>query len=180
MKKIIYQFILKLFGWKVTGDYPAHIKQKILVAAPHTSNWDFPLGLLVRGVIEDDVKYVGKASLFKGPLGYIMRFLGGVPVNRSRSNNFVDAVVDMFTERKSFSILFAAEGTRKKVDKLKTGFYHIAKQANVPIIPSILDYEKKEFRFLPLINTTSDTEEDLIKIEKIFRGIKGYYPEKSF
>lgn len=180
MKKKLYQFILKLFGWKVTGDYPAHIKQKILVAAPHTSNWDFPLGLLVRGVIEDNVKYVGKASLFKGPVGVIMRFLGGVPVDRSRSNNFVDAVVEIFKERKVFSILFAAEGTRKKVDKLKTGFYHIARQANVPIIPAILDYEKKEFRFMPLFHASDDSEADIKKIEEIFRGIKGYYPEKSF
>jgi len=161
----ISKFVLRLIGWKVVGHYPNEVKKKILVAAPHTSNWDFPLGVMIRSVIKDDVKYVGKASLFKPPIGWIIGPLGGVPVDRSKSNNFVDAVVKEFDSKEEFSVLFAAEGSRKKVEKFKTGFYHIARLAKVPMLPTILDYDKKEFRFLDLIWATDDTEGDISKIE---------------
>ena len=180
MKKYICKSLLKFVGWKVTGVYPYEVRRKILAVGPHTSNWDFPLGILVRGSLNDKIKYVGKSALFKPPLGWIMRWLGGVPVDRSKSNNFVDGVVKLFDEHKELSILFAPEGTRKKVKKLKTGFYHIAKLSNVPILPVVLDYKKKEFRFMPLFFPTKNTESDILEIENTFRGVQGYYPEKSF
>lgn len=164
----------------MVGHYPNEVKKKILVAAPHTSNWDFPLGVMIRSVIKDDVKYVGKASLFKPPIGWIIGPLGGVPVDRSKSNNFVDAVVKEFDSKEEFSVLFAAEGSRKKVEKFKTGFYHIARLAKVPMLPTILDYDKKEFRFLDLIWATDDTEGDISKIEDLFKGIKGCNPAQGF
>lgn len=180
MKKKFFDLLLKIIGWKTTGDYPRHIKKKILAAAPHTSNWDFPLGVMVRGTLNDDVKYIGKASLFKPPIGWIMKALGGVPVDRSKSNNFVQGVVDLFQGRNELSILFAPEGTRKKVEKFKTGFYHIARLANIPILPVVLDYDKKEFRFEPLYYPTSNIEADIENIEKIFKGVKGYNKKRSF
>ncbi len=167
-------------GWKVTGPYPRDIKKKILVAAPHTSNWDFPLGVMVRSIIRDDVKYIGKASLFKPPLGWILKPMGGIPVDRSRSNNFVEAVVQKFDSTDKLSVLFAAEGSRKKVERFRTGFYHIARMAKIPIVPAILDYEKKEFRFDELIWPTDNVEADLERIEQLFKGVRGYYPGKSF
>lgn len=176
----ISKFILRLIGWKVVGHYPREIKKKILVAAPHTSNWDFPLGVMIRSVIKDDVKYVGKASLFKPPLGWILGPMGGVPVDRSKSNNFVEAVVKEFDSKEVFSVLFAAEGSRKKVEKFKTGFYHIARMAKVPMLPTILDYDKKEFRFLDLVWATEDAEEDIKKIEGYFKGVKGCNPKQGF
>ena len=180
MSASISKFILKIFGWKVTGYYPKEIKKKILAAAPHTSNWDFPLGLLVRNVIEDNVKYIGKSSLFKPPFGWIFSKLGGVPVDRSKSNNFVDAVVDEYRIRESFAVLFAPEGKRKRVERFKSGYYHIARLAGIPIVPCVLDYAKKEFRFLPVYWPTDNVEQDLIAIENLFRGIKGYHPKQSF
>lgn len=104
------------------------IPDKFVIAViPHTSSWDFPLGLLVRSVMDIDVKYLGKDSLFKGPFGGLFRWLGGYPVDRSKNNNFVDTVIDIFKREEKFSTAIAPEGTRKKVDQLKTGFYYIAK-----------------------------------------------------
>jgi len=180
MLQILSSLILKAFGWKITGVYPKNVDKKILAAGPHTSNWDFPLGLIVRVLIEDKVQFIGKASLFKPPFGWAFKALGGVPVDRSKSNNFVDSVVEEFNKRPKLSILFAPEGTRKKVKTLKTGFYFIAKNAQVPILPCILDFEKKEFRFLDLFFPSDNTASDLIKIEQMFRGIKGKNPEQGF
>jgi len=172
--------ILKIIGWKITGPFPRDVKKKILVAAPHTSNWDFPIGICIRGILRDKIKYVGKASLFKPPFGWLLKKMGGVPVDRSKSNNFVEAVTQLFNEREELSILFAAEGKRKKVDKFKTGFYYIAQKANIPIVPTILDYDKKEFRFEKMIWPSDDAEADIEKIENIFKGIRGYHADYSF
>jgi len=172
--------ILKLIGWKVAGPFPRDVKKKILVAAPHTSNWDFPLGILIRGVLKDKIKYVGKDSLFKPPMGWLLKRMGGISVDRSKSNNFVEAVVKAFDKREELSILFAAEGKRKKVEKFKTGFYYIAKNAKVPILPTILDYDKKEFRFTELIWPSDNDKADIAMIENIFKGIRGYHAKYSF
>lgn len=180
MRARISALIMKLFGLKIVGKYPYHAKKVVLIAGPHTSYWDFPVGLLIRSASKIDVKYVGKASLFKPPLGWIMKALGGVPVDRSKRNNFVDSVVDVFDSKEEFAVLFAPEGTRKKVEKLKTGFYYIAKGAGVPILPIIFDFGNKEFRWLDLIYPTDNVEEDIEKIESLFRGVKGYSSKNSF
>ena len=171
---------MKIIGWKVVGDHHPEVPKRILIAGPHTSNWDFPLGLMTRSIIQDDIKYVGKASLFKPPLGWIMKKLGGVGVDRTKSNNFVDAVVQEFSKHDRLAILFAPEGSRKKVEKFKTGFYHIARQAKIPILPAVLDYRDKEFKFLPLFWATGDEKKDLQYIENLYKGVAGYHPEKGF
>ncbi len=180
MFRILSKVILKLLGWKITGDHQGSVAKKILVAAPHTSNWDFPMGLMVRSIIQDDVKYIGKDSLFSGPLGALFTKMGGIGVDRKKSNNFVEAVVKKFNSKEKLSILFAAEGSRKKVEKFKTGFYHVARLAEVPILPFVLDYKNKEFRFLDLIWTTENHVSDMEKIENLFKGVQGYHPDKSF
>jgi len=172
--------ILKLLGYSVVGEYPYNLKKVVLIAAPHTSYWDFPFGLLIRSASKIDVKYVGKASLFKPPLGWIMKPLGGVPVDRTKSNNFVDSVIDVFNSKDEVAILFAPEGTRKKVEKFKTGFYYIAKGAGVPIVPIKFDFGKKEFRWLDVFYPTDNPTEDLKKIEDMFKGVQGFTKEKSF
>lgn len=176
----ISKMILKLFGWKVTGNYDRTINKKILVVAPHTSNWDFPLGLLARNVIRDRVQFVGKDSLFRPPIGGLMKALGGIPVDRSRSTNFVRAVVKEYETRDKMTIVMAPEGTRKKVNKFKTGYYYIAKAAQIPIIRVRFNYEKKEIHFGDPFYPTENSERDIKMIEDYFRGIKGYYPQNSF
>jgi len=173
--------IYKIIGWKCKNEnYPYHIKKKILIAAPHTSNWDFPIGVMARSILNDKIKYIGKESLFKPPLGWIMYPLGGIPVKRSKATSFVRAIVNEYLEREELAIVIAPEGQRKKVDHFKTGFYYIAKAANIPIIPTVFDWEKKEVRFLDPIYTTEDSKADIKKIEDMFRGIKGKVPKDSF
>lgn len=180
MRSRLSGFILRILGYKVKGEYPRDLKKLVVIAAPHTSYWDFPFGLLIRAYCKIDVKYVGKASLFKPPLGWFMKRWGGVPVDRSKSNNFVDSVIQLFQEKESLTILFAPEGTRKKVEKFKTGFYYIAKGAKLPILPIVFDFGKKEFTWLDLIYPTEDSEADLVKIQNIFKGVQGWTSENSF
>lgn len=180
MRSRLSAWILKLLGFSILGKYPYELKKVVLIAAPHTSYWDFPVGILIRSAEKIDVKYVGKASLFKPPLGWIMKALGGVPVDRSKRNNFVDSVIDEFDKKEEFAVLFAPEGTRKKVDKLKTGFYFIAKGAGVPILPIVFDFGNKEIRWLDPVYPTDNVEEDIKKIESLFQGVQGFNPKNSF
>jgi len=158
----ISKAILGIFGWKVTGSIDPSLKKFVLIAAPHNSAMDFPLGLFARNVIDRDIKYIGKDSLFKAPFGWLMRSLGGYPVDRSKSNNYVQSIVDIFNEHEEFAIALAPEGTRKKVEKFRTGFYYIAKGAGVPIVLVRFDQSKKEVHFDPKpFWPTDDSEADI-------------------
>lgn len=172
--------ILSLFGWKVTGEYDNTVPKKVMVVAPHTSNWDFPLGLLARPIVDDWVQFVMKSSLFKPPLGWIMKALGGIPVDRSKSSNFVDAIVKEFDKRDRLCILFAPEGTRKRVDRFKTGYYHVARQAGVPLVFFRFDHANKEMHFSKPFYLTDDQQSDLAFVEDYFRGVQGRIPEAGF
>ncbi len=180
MTRLLSKSILKLLDWKIVGNHRPDINKKIMIAGPHTSNWDFPLGIMVRSIIKADIKYVGKSSLFKPPLGWIMTKLGGIGVDRSRSTNFVEAVVDQYNKHTFLTILFAPEGSRSRVEKFKTGFYHVARLANIPILPVVLDYKKKEFKFLPLFDITGDEAKDISFLEQYYDGVPGYNPDNGF
>ncbi|MCB0578031.1 MAG: 1-acyl-sn-glycerol-3-phosphate acyltransferase [Phaeodactylibacter sp.] len=181
MFRAISKFLLRALGWQVVTEFDELPKKYVIIAIPHTSNWDFPIGLMVRSAMGFDAKYVGKDSLFKNPvLGTIMRWLGGYPVDRSKNNNFVDAVVDIFNSKEEFAITIAPEGTRKKVDKLKTGFYFIALGAKVPIIMVKFDWEHKQVVFSRPFFPSGDKEADFAFITDYFRGVKGKNPENSF
>lgn len=169
----------KLWGWKIEGGIPENLKKYILVVGPHTSNWDFPLGLLVRSIIRVDAKYMGKASLFKPPFGWIFRALGGYPVDRSKNNNYVEAVVDIFDSKEEFAITITPEGTRKRVNELKSGFYYIALGAKVPLIMVIFDYPAKTIRFSEPFYPSGNKEEDFEVIISHFRGVQGKNPENG-
>ena len=117
-------------GWKLIGDVPHHEKKYIIIVAPHTTNLDFIIGILVRGILGFNSKYLGKKSLFKAPFGWFFRMMGGYPVDRSRSTNLVDQVVEIFNNHEEFVIGLAPEGTRENVGEWKTGFYFIAQKAN--------------------------------------------------
>lgn len=166
--------ILNIFGWKIEGGIPPDLKKYVVIAVPHTSAWDFPLGVLSRSGIDADIKFIGKKSLFKPPFGWLMYKLGGYPVDRSKSRNFVQSVVDIFDHHKEFAIALAPEGTRQKVEKLKTGFYYIAKGAGVPILFVSFDYGSKVVKYDPeVFYPTDDAEADLAHIWNYYKGIKG-------
>jgi len=149
-----------------------------MVVAPHTSSWDVFMGFAFRSALKiDHIKFIAKQELFKPPFGFMFRRLGGVPVDRFSKNNFVDQIVQMFNSNDSFAIALSPEGTRKKVDRLRTGFYHIAHLAQVPIVMLAMDFEHKEFRFSPPFYTTDDEAADLNTILNFFQGVKGQNPE---
>lgn len=180
MFSAISQFILRLWGWTIEGRYPHEVKKMVVIVFPHTSNWDFPVGVLVRSALKADIKYVGKASLFRFPFGGLFRWLGGYPVDRSKNTNFVDAVVDIFNREDRFAITLTPEGTRGKVDKLKTGFYYIALGAKVPIVCVKFDWGRKIVGFSAPFYPTGDYDADIIDILKYYKGVKGYHPELAY
>jgi len=182
LKQRFFKFLFtKVWGWKLVGDFPMDQKKFIITVAPHTSFWDFPLGIMFRNWYGVDIRFVIKASFFKNPVvGAVTKWLGGIPVNRSKANNFVSAVAQIFNERDSLIICITPEGTRKKVVKFKSGFYYIAKRADVPVLPVVFDFEKKEMQLAELMYMGDDPEVEIERLQAVYRGVKGKYPEKSF
>jgi len=169
----------KVMRWKLKGTFP-DLEKCVVIVIPHTHWLDFPLGVIVRKVINKEINYIGKKGLFKAPYGWFFRWLGGTPVDRSQNTNMVDAVAQVFKEKAIFRFALAPEGTRKKVKALKTGFYHIAKKANVPIVMVAFDFGKKEVKFSEPLWPTDDINQDFKKVRQFFKGVKGRIPEYSF
>lgn len=180
MKRRVWWLYLKLRGWKPINTFPAEIQSCVLAVAPHTSNEDFFLGLAYRRIFKiDHAKFLGKAELFRPPFGFIFKWLGGTPVYRDSKHNMVEQVVAKFKADSNFMLALSPEGTRKKVDKLKTGFYYIAKQANVPIVMVGLDYANKQLVCSAPFYTTKNEEDDFQQIILFFKNIKGKIPENG-
>jgi 1-acyl-sn-glycerol-3-phosphate acyltransferase len=178
MLRPVYLLVFKLLGWKVEGDFPHHIKKYIVAVAPHTSNWDFPLGVMARSILRiQKARFLGKHSLFKPPFGWFFRSLGGYPVNRSGSHDVVQQVVDIFNAHEDFILALAPEGTRKKVDKLRTGFYYIAKGAGVPIVPVGFDFSAKRVVIGSPMLPSDDFNGDMNLLLAFYRKMKGRNPE---
>lgn len=176
------QWILRILGWQYTGtETLRNIDQFVVAIGPHTSNWDFPLGLLVRwaGGL-DKIRFIGKESLFRPPYGWFFRALGGFPVVRSEHKNQVEMYIEQFKLKPVFAIIIAPEGTRKKTDKLKTGYYYIAKGAGVPIVPATIDYKNKKVSFHEPFYASQDCEQDFAIIENYISIGYGKYPEKGY
>lgn len=167
---------LKLTGWEIKGPPPAE-KKYVLIGAPHTSNWDFPLGLAIFFVLKFDVTFLGKHTLFWGPFGVIMRWLGGLPVDRRSSHNVVEEMTKTMKDADRMILVIAPEGTRSKVDNWKRGFYHIAHGAGVPIYCGFVDFENKQAGIGPIFHTTGDVDKDMVELQAFYKGIKGKRPE---
>ncbi|MCL7762805.1 1-acyl-sn-glycerol-3-phosphate acyltransferase [Polaribacter sp. Z014] len=176
--KTIARFILfTILGWKLENDFPKSPKKYVVIAAPHTSWLDFPIAILSRMSSGTMIHFIGKASLFKGPFGFFFKVLGGTPVDRTKSTNMVDAVIDVFNSKEEFRLGISPEGTRKKVDKWKTGFYYIAKGAAVPIVMATLDFKNKKIKISQPYYTTDSKEADFKVFHSFFKGVKGKNPE---
>ena len=179
MIRCLSKKIFHWIGWRLEGRFPSNLPKKILIVAPHTSSMDFPIGILVKFWLDIRATFYAKEELFKGILGWILRSLGGLPVDRSKNNNVVGQAVADFLKNTHHTILITPEGTRKKVDRFKSGFYHIAHKANVPIIPIAFDYGRKVIKVLPTYYVKGEGDIEIEKIRQLFSGIKGKIPEYS-
>jgi 1-acyl-sn-glycerol-3-phosphate acyltransferase len=165
---------LKLTGWRVEGSLPANTPKSVLIAAPHTSNWDLPYTLMVCFVLRLTPYWMGKASIFKAPFGGVMRWLGGMPVDRSKSNNLVVASADAIrTADFALQLIVPPEGTRSQARQWKTGFYFIAQAAQVPIVMAYMDYANKRSGLGPVFVPTGDMEQDMATIKAFYAPFKG-------
>lgn len=165
--------VLKLAGWKSVGESPADLKKCVMIAAPHTSNWDLPFMLMIAFVLRKKIYWMGKEQIFKFPFKGLMMWMGGIPVDRSKSNNVVQASVDAITNAEQMYLIVPPEGTRAKVTYWKTGFYHIAHNAGVPILMGFLDYTNKTGGILGTFETTGDIDADMKAIQESYAPIMG-------
>ena len=164
----------RLKGWKIVGELPVSAVKSVIIAAPHTSNWDLPYTLMVCFVLRLNVYWMGKASIFKPPFRGVMMWLGGISVDRGQSNNLVAASSAAIMQASGpLQLIVPPEGTRSGTRFWKTGFYYIAAGAGVPIVMAYLDYEKKVGGLGPVFKTTGDIDADMVAIKAFYAGVKG-------
>ncbi|MEI7447030.1 MAG: lysophospholipid acyltransferase family protein [Burkholderiales bacterium] len=165
---------LRLTGWRIEGTLPASAHRSVLIAAPHTSNWDLPYTLMAGFALDLHLYWMGKASLFRAPWGPVMRWLGGIAVDRSRSNNLVADTARALREADGpLQMVVPPEGTRGRTRHWKTGFYYIALEAKVPIVLAFMDYHRKVAGLGPIFVPTGDVERDMAEIKRFYSGVKG-------
>ena len=169
--------ILRLGGWTIIGERPTE-PQGVIIAAPHTSNWDGVWALTCKVALKlDDARFFGKHSLFWFPLGNLLRALGGIPLDRSHAGGAVQQAVDLLSEGEPMLFALAPEGTRSKRDHWKNGFYHIAMKANVPVTLAFLDFGRRRIGLGPTLHLTGDVEHDLGRIRDHYADVVGKRPE---
>lgn len=176
LKRTIGHAFLKAAGWKVEGSRPP-IDRYVIIAAPHTSNWDMPFMLAFAFIYDIPVRWMGKHTLFKPPFGPFMKMLGGMPIVRHRPGGIVEQMVEAFEENDELVLMVPAEGTRSYVDYWKSGFYRIAVAADVPVVLSYLDFSRKEGGIGPALKMTGDIHADMDRIRAFYAGKTGLRPE---
>ena len=165
---------LRTTGWKIEGALPAHAAKCVLIAAPHTSNWDLPYTLMVAFALRLNIYWMGKHSLFRWPFGALMRWLGGIAVDRGRSTNLVTASAQAIQAADGpLQLVVPPEGTRGRTRHWKTGFYFIALEARVPIVMAYMDYERKLSGLGPVFTPSGDVERDMAEIKRFYAPFKG-------
>jgi len=165
---------LKLAGWRIEGELPASVRKCVLIAAPHTSNWDLPYTLMTAFVLQLNIYWIGKESIFRPPFGALMRWLGGIAVRREQSNNFVAAAVAALNEADApVQLIVPPEGTRSKTKQWKTGFYYIALGAKLPILLAYMDYAHKRAGLGPVFQPSGDIARDMAEIKAYYAPLRG-------
>jgi 1-acyl-sn-glycerol-3-phosphate acyltransferase len=173
------KIMMRLAGWRVEGTLP-DLPKFVLIGAPHTSNWDFVLFLGVIFSLRANVHFMGKAELFRFPIGWFFRYCGGVPVDRKKSTGLVEQMVKVSNESEKFILTIAPEGTRHHVQEWKRGFYHIAKSAGIPIVIAVVDGRHKTVRIGQVFHPTEDIEADIKSIQEVFAGVVGIHPRRKY
>lgn len=176
MMTTFFIFLFKLNGWKIVGTVPDDIKKAVVIAAPHTSNWDFVYALAIFKMLKLQVRYLIKKELYRFPLSILIKNTGGIPVERSKKQNLIEQIIQKFSENEKLLVAIPAEGTRKRVGKWKSGFYYAALGAGVPVLPGYLDFKKKEGGFGPAIYLTGNKEDDLATLRAFYADKTGKHP----
>lgn len=171
--------LLRLLSWTLTGSMPANTPKSVVIAAPHTSNWDFPYTLMVAFAMGLNIQWMGKKQLFRWPFRHLMRWLGGIPVDRSQSTNLVAASVNtLLASPHELHLVVPPEGTRSQSRHWKTGFYYIALGAQVPIVLGYMDFAQKKSGLGPALVPTGDIEADMAQIKAFYAPFKGKNPDQ--
>jgi 1-acyl-sn-glycerol-3-phosphate acyltransferase len=160
--------VLRLGGWTMEGDFPDE-RRLVILAAPHSSAWDAVWGLAAKVAMGIRIVVIGKQELFRGPLGWLLRRFGAVPVDRARAHGVVDVVVDRFDQSETMWFVLAPEGTRKRVEKWKTGFWHIARDAGVPVLCAYFHYPTRTIGIGPVMHMTGDLKSDMARIREFYK-----------
>ena len=176
-KKFIGRLVLKMLGWKLETGAP-ELDKYVFIAYPHTSNWDLVLMLAMAFELELKISWMGKRSIFKPPFGWFMKRLGGVSIDRRAAHGVVEQITAIFEAREKMMLAVPAEGTRGYVDYWKSGFYHIARGANVPVVTGYLDYGRKIGGLGPPITLTGDVKADMDRMRAFYAGKQGKFPAK--
>ena len=169
--------VLKILGWRYVGEFPRHSKM-IISVAPHTSNWDFVIGLAVAFNLRLKITFFGKHSLFIPPFGALLRRLGGLPVERSKAHGVVEHMATTMRNADKMLLCLAPEGTRSRIERWKTGFLHIAHKAEVPVFLVAFDYKKKQIEFGPCLHISDDTQYELNRIYTHYQSVQAKFPDK--
>lgn len=177
--KFLARIIFWITGWKIAANNAYKVKKMVTIAAPHTSNWDLLYARAAFYLMGIPVSYTVKKELFFFPLGWLLRALGGIPIDRKAKGKMVDKMAALYDDYETFSIMITPEGTRSYSPEWKKGFYYIAQKANVPIALGYLDYAKKEAGVGPLVTPTGDYEKDLETIQAFYRNVTPKYPEQG-
>lgn len=167
----------KLLGWSIQGEFDKTISKTVVIVLPHTSWHDFYIGALTRKIINVNINYVGKKELFDSPFGWYFKWMGGEPIERSSKQNKVEQIVKLFNSKEEFRLAIAPEGTRKKVDRWKSGFYYIAHYAKVPITCVAFDYSTKTVKISNPFYITGNYEKDVQDLQQFYTGVVGKVPE---
>jgi 1-acyl-sn-glycerol-3-phosphate acyltransferase len=167
----------RMLGFHFEGEYPKDASHYVMIIAPHTSNWDFVVGLMAKWALGLHVRFLAKHTLFRWPLGIVLRWWGGFPVDRRATVGVVESAALAFKSSQQFGLVITPEGTRGKTDAWKSGFYRIAHAAGVPILPVVFDYKKRALVFEPLFWTTGDYEKDLPRLQASFSREMALRPE---
>mgnify|MGYP003338348585 CR=1 FL=1 len=179
LTRALGRLYLRIAGWHVEGSLPPDLHKAVVIAAPHTTNWDMPHMIAVAWAVGVRPSWIGKKSLFKFPFGWFMRALGGVPVDRSKRENLVDQTIARFAEADRLFLVIPPSGTRSRAKHWKSGFYHIARGAGVPVLCSFLDYPSRTAGLGPCLKMTGVVSADMGRIREFYSGIRGLYPEKE-
>ncbi len=175
----IYRIILRLFGWKIDDHSPEGLRQCVIAVGPHTSNWDFVIGWMAFQTYGVRGRFLIKKELFFPPLGWLLKAMGGLPVDRSKNNNLTDQAVKLFQKYDDLYMVFTPEATRDYNPNWKKGFYYIALRAQVPIYIAYIDFENKKGGFHSRFNPSGDVNKDIAHIKGILQNYKGRFPEKG-